>query len=273
MLTVTRAYRFVFGQPVRLVTALALPFLLWLLLQWVVAPLIVEAFHAVWSPTNGESGALLGKGKYVAGKAVYAVIVATIQTLFAVAWHRFVLLGPTSARPRPIPPWRHRHWYFLGYLLLLEFVFYVPTDLPLLFAVSTYVQVPISPWVILGAYMSNLAVLYLAARLSLVLPARAIDQELTLRQSWRRTQGQGLRLLAATLLSMLPVLPFAALLVWGDAFVDPIFGSVKIRYSLIILTNFVPTALAVTVLSLAFRHCTSMQPPSEAGGRGVEGGA
>jgi hypothetical protein len=273
MLTVTRACRFVFGQPIRLVKALALPFVLWLLLLWLVAPLIAEAFHAVWSPPDGESGESVGLGEIAVRKAAFAVIMAIAQTLFAVAWHRFVLLGPASGGPRPIPPWRRRHWRFLGYLLLLEFVFYVPTDRLLLFSISPYVHFQINLWVILGTYLWSLAVLYLAARLSLVLPARAIDRGLTLRQSWYRTQGQGLRLLVATALSTVPILPFVVLLVWSDTLVGSIFGSVKIGYSLMMLTNFVSTALAVTVLSLAFRHCTGWRPPSEAGGRGSEGGA
>ena len=87
MLTVTRAYRFVFGQPINLITALALPFLLWIVLQWG-APLIAEALHAVRSPTDGESGEPLGKGEFAAGKAAYAVFMAIAQTLLAVAWHR-----------------------------------------------------------------------------------------------------------------------------------------------------------------------------------------
>ncbi len=93
----------------------------------------------------------------------------------------------------------------------------------------------------------------------------AIDRELNLRQSWRGTQGQGPRLFVATSLSLLPLLPIIVLLIWGNPFMDPIFGSVKIGHSLFMLTYFVCTALAVTVLSQAFRHCTGWRPATGAG--------
>jgi hypothetical protein len=262
--TVLIAYRFVIGQPAGLITALAVPFVLWILLYWEVSPLILETFHVAQPPTDEDSRRTVGMDELVAGAAVRSVFWAFALTLFGVAWYRFVLLGPVNARPRPIDPWRRRHWRFFGYLLLLDFVFHVPTGDLFLVAIAPYIRVPFSLLDNVGIFLLDLVISYWAVRLSLVLPAGAIDQELTLRQSWSRTQGQGLRLLVAIYLSMLPYILIAELLPWGYAFVDPLFDPLRIGQTLITLIYLMSIAVTVTMLSLAFRHLTEWQPPSEA---------
>jgi hypothetical protein len=52
---------------------------------------------------------------------------------------------------------------------------------------------------------------YVAGRLTLVLPALAVDRRRSLRQAWRLSTGNGWRLVAASLLVLVPMETFAAL--------------------------------------------------------------
>ena len=62
-------------------------------------------------------------------------------TLFAVAWHRQVLLGPGAGAPAFKPSWETRHWLFLAYSLavmavgLVPVVFSIITLVPVVFVV------------------------------------------------------------------------------------------------------------------------------------------
>ena len=282
--TVFEAYRFVFGQPVSLVMAMAVPLFLWYLLQFEVTPLVLDGLDAALSPTDAHSRAPAGKllvFTYVSTQWAFWLFV---ETLFAVAWHRFVLLGPATARPRAFVLWRSRHWRFFGYLLII-LVFYVPTSPLLLVTLPSELIFPLSgarlAWIGVGVLLMCVVMAYLVVRLSLVFPASAIDRKCSFRESWRRTHGQGLRLVIATSLGALPLLSIEILkgfliesemVTRGDyhTFVDqPILGSYKIDLFVTMLVVFLTTALTVTVLSLAFRHCTGRQSPSVADGRSI----
>jgi len=113
-------------------------------------------------------------------------------THFGVNWYRVVLLGP-EGMVRPTLRWDRRHWRFLALGLLIG------AALLMLGAVITMI-VPLS------AALVALGLLYLAARISFVFPAAAVEEPYSLVYAWRHTQGQGgLRLTLLLLIAGLPL--------------------------------------------------------------------
>jgi hypothetical protein len=198
------------------------------------------------------------------------------MTIFAVSWHRYVLIGPERAPPRLIPSWSKVHWRFVGYTIVVGYLVMIGALLAMSIAVSVFsmifalVGVPEN---IIG-FVSLIAIpglLYPSLRLSLVLPSTAVGARVRLGESWRYTSGEGWRLVGVTLLAMAPLVGIFLiqfLFVGGDG------SSATDALDSLPITNFwivdqviwaVPTylsmALTVTVLSLAFRHRTEWQPP------------
>jgi hypothetical protein len=283
--TVFAAYRFVFGLPVKLAIAMVLPILLWWVVDWQMLPLITKVLGWVLVPidqdlpleTRLDAAIAANRLPLLVSKMMETIVLLLPETLFAVAWHRLVLLGPGMASPRVIRPWRSYHWRFFGYFALVTLVFKYPFD-PSVFGFFVF-QPGVTaasgggfvPW-FMGAILVLWPVAaYCAFRVSLVLPASAVGRRFGLRQSWRATQGQGLRLVIATLFAFLPRL---VLLAWvqSESMTSLIAGLradvpahyLEIAIELVAWAVFlVSLGVAVTVLSLAFRHLTEWQPPSE----------
>jgi hypothetical protein len=128
--------------------------------------------------------------------------------IFNVAWYRF-LLG--YGRPGLWPGLTRAQLRFLARMLLLILL---PATPLLLLATS----LP-APLLLLAA----LALIYLALRWSLVLPAAAVGVRLTFRKSWRATRGRALPLFLAPLFGSLVIGAFlsAPLLLLAGMFIDP----------------------------------------------------
>jgi hypothetical protein len=218
---------------------------------------------------------------------VLTVLNLAVYTLFAVAWHRLVLLDDRSASSAPLS-WNRRHTVFFGYLVAIYVLFYVVVlsiFLPLVFAAMTAAPAGhdngVSEGVIvLAAVMVAVAIIigfYVFFRLSFVFPARAVDEEYGLTESWRHTKGNGLRLIAIALIVNLSVMvPFLILSQWllvpmiepsmGDAPARPFLsGSLLLITIISIVIHFLLLALNVTLISLSFRTATGWIPAPQAG--------
>ncbi|MET0192240.1 MAG: hypothetical protein ABW200_02590, partial [Hyphomicrobiaceae bacterium] len=93
---------------------------------------------------------------------------------------------------------------------------------------------------------------FVLPRLSLVLPAGALGERLTLGEAWRATRGNTWRLACASMLcSLPPLIPFAVLLwhVDGSALAVSIIGRTVYSLAYVLIVT-----IAVTLLSLAYRH-------------------
>ena len=163
-------------------------------------------------------------------------------TLFAVAWHRQILLGPAAGAPAFRPSWEARHWRFLAYSLAVMAVSYVPWAFP----IAT-----------LGAlvFVVFALVFYVLARFSFVFPAVAVDERYGFRHSWRHTEGHVWRLMATLVLAVLPL----ALLGGVVSAAGPM-GKTLWAGGLSTALYYLTTGVWVTVLSIAFRTCTGWFP-------------
>ena len=264
------AHALVFGNLGPLLRAAALPFVL----SWVI-------FYLLVLPTGGQP--LL---------AVIATLVALVPyVLFAVSWHRFVLLGRNEALPAIVPLWRRRHWRFYGYLLgLMGIILLASLPIGLLLAVlaapttggDTAPQP--SQALIATVLLFVIPLFYLVMRLSFVFPAVSVDESYRFVHAWRHSRGQGWRLVGATIVTLFPTgllsgvttlaVSFAYFgdtrLISGEGLVDE-SGSLAAGAQSAMLVDavvtqplgYIMTALFVTVLSFAFRVSTGWIPPNE----------
>ncbi len=135
---------------------------------------------------------------------VYALLAGGVYTLLAVNVHRLILKANNQVF---LYPWTWRETRFMGWLMLIYFYF------GLLFMLGVAVIALPSGYVLYknGVWTDELlwALVtlpggYLVVRLSLLLPATALDRRHRMTWAWKLTQGNGWRLLA--LLWLLPML-------------------------------------------------------------------
>jgi hypothetical protein len=211
-------------------------------------------------------------------------------TLFAVSWHRLALLGPAAAVPPLVPPWRQRHWRFLGFFVLVTMIAnFLVAPVVLLLSGLVLAGAEEVPSLALALLVLSLGaiVYYLTLRLSFVFPAISVDERYGLVESWRHTAGQGLRLLAAMTLAVLPIVLTIAVLfmVFAGAPPEtppglpaeapvpvPSLAAVVVFQVTTAVLGYVLTAVMVSVMSFAFRACTGWiptplpSPPVKTGG-------
>ncbi len=214
------------------------------------------------------------------GSTVVAILVELLllvpYTLFAVSWHRTVLLGQ-AAPPMPMAPvWQSRHWRFLGYTLIVTAISYGFTLLygPFVAPIVTDGSAP-SPWLGLLLMFMLLFGTYVVLRLSFVFPAVAVDESYRFADSWRHTKGQGLRLMAAMFLALLPAMagimiilqfllnvmgPLSGPATSMDPGADGSFTMGPTAQLIDLVLRYLLIALSLGVISTAFKTCTGWVP-------------
>lgn len=138
----------------------------------------------------------------------------TLFTMLAVTCHRLVLLKLNHVHSLTALRWSMRETLFLGYLiaayLIYNIVAYVFINLILIpynFALNSSDfnprdKPPILAWFDYITLLGKIFAIYVFARLSLVLPAIAVEQKISFKRSWQLTRGNGWRL--AIIVSGLP---------------------------------------------------------------------
>lgn len=144
-----------------------------------------------------------------------------IFSFFAVACHRSILIGEHSVSRFGIPGWPHREFRFFLWLIVI----YIIGGMFLLFIsevvdrcvgfIGTFLGEELKefwlrlsgsksrvlfPWTLLGLIPCG----YLIGRLSLLLPAIAVDDQASLRSAWSQSKGNGWRM--ALLVGWIPIL-------------------------------------------------------------------
>ncbi len=242
---------------------------LWLLLMapvlfawsWFSIPLIAETVQAA---AAGEDVPRTS-GFLQLAQAIDLLIRLPMLASIAVAWHRLVLLD--------------EHVENRTYLRL-DRVVVIYAGLFLLFALlATVPQYIIGPYAgsatgagalsdLLTRFLAlfvGVAGFYIAARLSIILPARALERtDITLARAWKETRRNGWRLIWGYFLCTVPVSVIAGAGSWWLLAADesrPVTatGSVIVTYIAIL-----GAPIAIGFLSLAYRHF--LEEPRGGGG-------
>jgi hypothetical protein len=143
-----------------------------------------------------------GNGRGLTYQLPFIIAQAFVYTLFAVTCHRVVLLGDDSVPRFGLASWSARETRFIGWMIAMYLVFAAVSLVPMIVLTSVLIGLTgIKPdggaslqpfqWAILLASVPGV---YVMARVSLVLPATAVDRRLNLPWSWERTAGNGWRM-------------------------------------------------------------------------------
>ncbi len=169
---------------------------------------------------------------------------------FAVTCHRLVLLDAATVASRIAPRWSWRETRFLFWLIGVWLAFMV-----VMLSVATVAMNLVpgvrgrpeiwSDWI---EPLSRVPAYYVAARLSLVFPAVALDRTVGLRWSWRLTKGQGWRMFIVV--AMLPWLLSETLaLLWRG-------GAGAVETAVLTFAGTALFAVEIAALSLSYRELT-----------------
>ena len=187
---------------------------------------------------------------------------------FAVAWHRFVLLGerPTFALNVLRPERRHMKFYLYIILLIMFYslatAFIAVSILSIITTTSDGAEVAVFLVILLLFLLFVFISIYVNVRLQFVFPALAVDEQYGFGDSWRNTCGQAWRLLLVLVCCFLP------LLFVGIALSAPLLGAMSntvlffISPFIISAIGLLATAVCVSAISIAFRTCTGWIPPA-----------
>jgi hypothetical protein len=185
-----------------------------------------------------------------------------VLTVLAVACHRLVLLGPTASTLKPALRWGARESKFFGRLLVLG-VIYAVVHLAVVLLILNLGTLPSlvrmmsgqvrssSPdmgWLRPAEYFGLLISTYFVARLSLVLPATALDAKTGLRQAWRQSARNGWRLLVIVGAFPWVLTRVLELLYRADATLA--------ESAILILLSVLVSTLGIIALSLSYQDLT-----------------
>lgn len=211
---VDESYRFVLSHPRELMRV-----------GW--APLIIlfatNVMLGAYAPP-AETISLVTEGIRVTGNIVIQTVVAA---MVLVGWHRFVLLGEKASPSGPVVAVGRRElryllaWVVLSVLFLVLFVAAWAFVLALVFFAMAVMKLALlltgsGNAIVLGETgqfvalelaaipAAMLIAAYVAIRLSLILPAMAVDRDRAMRQAWSLSSGCGWRLVLASFFTLVP---------------------------------------------------------------------
>ncbi len=181
-----------------------------------------------------------------------SVFVVSIQRIFwiifAVAWHRFILLGRGRARTTSGIDIKQRELDFFAYALAIFFISVGPY-----YAIMMRMITPVG-WLALVLLYWPWLMLPLVARMILVLPAAAIERRISFAQAWAMTRGSTWRVVSIMVLCGLPLSILLQLTY------PPLLLSVAGSFPLVMLVEmagtiivFLQIAVAASGLSLTYR--------------------
>lgn len=213
---------------------------------WAPAVLIV-ALHVrktIWDPYEAFD---------LAGSLVDLVLQSAAYAILLVPWHRLVLLGEQPPRGIEIFAVHGRHLRFTVSLVLLA----LPMQVLGVTAAKLFGVVGPGFFMMLfvGFVGGMLSLVYIAARLSLVLPARALGHDGSFGRAWQLSAANGGRLILAAFLATMPLMFFGFVLYfWSE---PPEKSPLLALFSPFDVASLVVDA---AVLSLCYRFIAGLEP-------------
>ncbi|MFQ5972629.1 MAG: hypothetical protein ACE5Q3_09865 [Alphaproteobacteria bacterium] len=198
------------------------------------------------------------------------IVYMVVYTMFSVAWYRRYLIGVEGPTVGAALRWRWRHMVFLGRFIIVTLL---PTILMLYLAASVAAASTGGAGAPAGVpnlliLVALVAILLAWARLLLVLPAAAIDDDASLVRAWRLSRGNSWRMLG---IAILPAFPAVLVVLIVTAVVAQVLGLTGLTESLTArfvahliqqLLLFIGTAIGISALSIAYLRLTAVQGPS-----------
>lgn len=225
---VGRAYRAVLDNTQVVVEMAFLPYLIVLGIEFV----------ALLIPGTGLFG-------HVLAALVQAIAFLIFGAIFAVRWHRFILLGESVGGGLVPPGWAQ---FLVAGIKLVALSFAAWIGLGVIFFLPPHVLT--APLTMIGGIALGLCVL----RVSLIFPAAAIERPVGLRVAWDWITGNFWRLFACALCCYLPFVIAQMLINW----IAGIFPSLAwiVFEALRLAVTFAGAAVVAALLSHLYRDIT-----------------
>ena len=267
--TILEAYAFVWRER-RDFMALAFPAIL------VLATLNALFSFALPMPAS-DAGEVQGDARLGFILIILIAIGLVFYVMFSVPWHRRYLVPGEVMTVRDALRWRHRQTRFFAYAIMLAAIFIVVTMLaaPVVLLILALIGLTGGGEAGGATVALGLIVLWLAwaicVRLTLLFPAVAIDDPLSIIACWFLTRGNGWRIFVITLFTVLPIwaVSLAVALIGQVIFAGlGLVGNLTATFVFaLVLQLFTYISLAVTVvaLSIIYRRLKATSPPSMPG--------
>lgn len=190
------------------------------------------------------------------------IVNTILYVMFAVAWHRKWLVGEADITIYSALKWDIRKTRFLGRLIQIagiSFGIMIGLNLLLAFLPGTG-GFMISPF---GTVLAFAVLTLTFARLSILLPATAVDDEMDLKGCWDMTNGNGWRL---GVLAILPPIPLAFIQIIIQMALFSVFDAMNVTESMVVQLilqlishsfNYFGIAVGVSALSMAYQEFKS----------------
>lgn len=205
--------------------------------------------------------------------ALFLTVIATAGSIWAyvsysIAWHRSYLYPAENVTIGSCYSWGGRQWRFLVTLIKIAILFAGATTL-IFFALilvsgsgvrslSEFGFSSFGPMVMLAMLFGFAAIGAVYARLSVWLPAVALDQTLSLGEVWALTRGNGWRLLAIIVLVTIPIgiilIPVTAVMNFA-AGTAPDYGPLTsglVQNLMVQFLSYIYIALGISALSVCY---------------------
>lgn len=240
--------------------------------------IILPALFAGYTPVEGEKPNLSGMN--ILGLFLAVALPTVFYVMFAVAWHRRCLKSEEQTTILTALRWDQRKTLFLFRFFMISILSLVAV-LPIVvigaivgFPTMTGMAVSGVGGPTTGMLMQQLAktaliiaVMLVQVRLSLILPATAIDQKLTLMEAWVMGRGNSWRLFAVLIMSVAPamvVLILVASAIGGLAQGTGLGGTLTFQFVVRLIFNmayYVVIAASVSALSISYRKLRHTPSP------------
>ena len=221
-------------------------------------PLLRRTVPQVGGPAAGEQ---MPDPRFLPAMLLVVVVEFLIISIFAVGWHRLILLRSGTSGGLGIGFGR-REIAFLGWVwacFLGVLMFSVAFSI-LEFLLAGLLRANPQGFVIVAMLGFTLVVAYVLGRIGLSFAGLSIDQPLTFAASWQATRGEGFRILATYLLVAIGWLVVGLLF----SFLAGLLGlGYAAPYALLFINAILSAAfiaLLVTINSILFRRLSGWQP-------------
>lgn len=197
-------------------------------------------------------------------------------TVFAVAWHRYALLGQrdTTAWIQFRVGWREIRYLFYSAVVAIPLL---GARVPSMVLIQNLQELSASTalWLSLMALMAIGLGLVVLIRFSFIFPSVSVERPTGFRRAWKETSGSGWRIFWTTFLASIPIGVIDRLLReitlamepgvtrLGGSYFDNLLGRWMLGTTIAqLIFTFLFTAVLVSALSLAFKDRTKWAPGS-----------
>jgi len=209
MKTILKIYASVLGQPGLLLRLGGLMMVILVIYQTALT-LFLGSLHVPGDLGETQQALMENWQRLALGFVVYGVIAVWLTTIFAIRWHRNVLLGQDRYSLLDVT-FGSREWRFVWNSIIIALITGIATVIfftvaRLVFSIlasvtSLFSVMQVALWLSILLFAN-----YLIGRLSLVFPAVALGVPMRVRDSWHKTWDEGVRVMWLLTAVSLPAL-------------------------------------------------------------------